>query len=56
MNRNMKLTIENWKSELKRLKYKYDQTEDKARSEARGFLDHIKAVEEIIADIEKQAK
>jgi hypothetical protein len=46
-----KLTLANWQSELKRLETQFNNFDDKASTEAKGILDNIDAVRQIIREI-----
>ncbi len=48
----MTLTIDNWKSEYKRLEMKYKRLPDSQSLEAKGIMDHMEAVKKIIQEIE----
>ena len=54
MHGNIQLTIHNWKSEHQRLETRYRLLKDKNSLEAKGIMDHINAVREIIKDIEDE--
>ncbi len=56
MKNDLHLTIDNWKSEHRRLEAKYKKVTDKTSLEARGLLDHIVAVRAIIKEIEDKDK
>ncbi len=45
------LTIENWRSEFKRLQIRYKRLSDPSSAEGRGLIDHMQAVKQIMADL-----
>ncbi len=49
------LTIAVWQSEFKRLQTRYDGVSDKSSPEARGYIDHMQAVESIMKDVSDSA-
>ncbi len=50
--RDYRLTIDNWRSEYKRLEIQLSKLEDKTCLEAQGIREHMQAVLSIIKDIE----
>ncbi len=51
MTEDMTLTIDNWRSEYKRLQIRYKRLSDPSSAEGRGLLDHMQAVKQILADL-----
>ena len=55
MDNQLKLTINNWRSEYERLKTRHKKIHNKTSLEALGYLDHMRAVRSIIRDMEDKS-